>query len=145
MAVLECGCCHQGQSDNIGTVLFQKGDYENSFTARKHLKFSSRRSAHIMYLLPTPKTISQLYMATWETKPNDCSSTERHMQSICKHLVCNIPKQRGLHPSFNDAHVSGADTKQNFGLVYGKVGNKTKQLQALGPEHPKPKEIAQYI
>jgi len=49
-----------------------------------------------------------------------------------------------------------ADTKQNIGLVYGKLGNNTKQLQldreahtiylqALGPEHPKTKEIAQYI
>ena len=78
------------------------------------------------------------------------------MQSICKHLLRNIPKQRGLHTSFNDAYVSVADTKQNIGLVYGKLGKETKQLQldreahsiylqALGPEHPKTKEIARYI
>ena len=54
------------------------------------------------------------------------------------------------------SHASVAGTKMNIGLVYCELGNKTKQLQldreaysiylqALGPDHPKTKEIAQYI
>jgi tetratricopeptide (TPR) repeat protein len=58
--------------------------------------------------------------------------------------------------ALGDGHVSVADTKQNIGLVYGKLGDEAKQLQldreahsiylqALGPDLPKTKEIARFI